>query len=133
MSLSDAKVLADSVTIGENATFTSSIYSEGVNDIYTNSEVFTTKKSVSAGTQIIYSGNGAIAQLASDNTFTGTNRFNGKTISNGETIFNNTATFNGNAVMKVDTDYTTSRGRNYSLQTTTPTSISNGAIVGVYE
>lgn len=44
-----------------------------------------------------------------------------------------TKTFSGNAVMKVDTDYTTARARNIILQDSTPTSISNGNIVGVYE
>ena len=42
---------------------------------------------------------------------------------------------NGNTKItaNVDTDYTTSRTRNISLTTTTPTSIPNGSIVGVYE
>lgn len=67
-------------------------------------------------------------QDGSGNTITSTyvNLSGSQTISGAKT-------FSGNAVMKTGTDYTTSRARNIALQTTTPTSISNGAIVGVYE
>lgn len=42
-------------------------------------------------------------------------------------------TFAGNAIMKEDSDYTTSRARNISIETEKPTSIPDGCIVGVIE
>ena len=73
-------------------------------------------------------------QDASGNVITSTyvNLTGTQTISGAKTFSGNN-TFSGNAVMKTGTDYTTARARNIILQSTVPTSIPNGTIVGVYE